>query len=173
MSSNNRELNPYAAPKDTGKSSKRVKKKKTNSDDNPGAIDEIVRSFEKTRSWISFFGVLTYLGVALLILGSVALLAMPSKPTPGNPLSNFGPAIALVYLVIGVIYVFVGRRLFRYRDAITGVMQSNGDLDDIAYAVRQQFEFWQLVGRITVSMLVLYGFIIIIAIMAAGAASSR
>lgn len=154
MASDERELNPYAAPKEASKSGKRTKKKvRTEQDDQDDTIQEIVRSFQRTRSWISFFATLSYIGTALLIIGGIAVAALMGNSKAGSAL---GPGIFLVYLVLGIVYAVFGSRLFRYRDAINNVIRSEGRIEHIADAVEKQAQFWTLAGQVTIAIMVLY-----------------
>lgn len=158
MSSDERELNPYAAPKEAGKSGKRVKKKTrpaTDVDDN--VIQDIVRSFQKTRSWISFFGVLSYLGAVVLVIAGVALLLFASAGKSEMAIMRtIGPGIFVVYLIIGAAYAAFGSRLFRYRDAIDNVIRSDGRMEYIAEAVERQANFWTLAGQTAIVIMGMY-----------------
>jgi hypothetical protein len=161
--SNAEELNPYEAPKET-KTTKRPKKKKASEDDLPHdpAIDAIVFSLQKTRPWITLFGTLSYIGaVALVVFG---LYTMTSTST-SRALGEFGAVAFIVYLILAILYAFIGTRLFRYRDSINQVIASDGRLDFIATAIERQREFWAFVGVMTVVLLGLYALIILGAIM--------
>lgn len=168
--SEERELNPYAAPREGKKSLKRTKKKARSDNDDEDTIQQIVRSFQKTRSWISFFGILSYVGAVIAVIGG-AFVAFMSSQTRG-PLATLGPGVLLVYLVLAVVYVVFGARLLRYRDAIDEVIRSEGQLEHIGNAVERQAQFWSLAGQAFVALLILYGIVVIVGA-AAGAASVR
>lgn len=169
--SEERELNPYAAPKEAEKSAKRTKKKARAENNDDETIQEIVRSFQKTRSWIALFGVLSYIGTAVLIIAGIAV-AFISSGTKAGVLSSLGPGILLLYLILGIVYAVIGARLLRYRDAIDKVVRSDGRLEDIAEAVERQSQFWSLVGQFT---LVMFGLYVVSAMIGAvaGAAATR
>lgn len=168
--SEERELNPYAAPQEGKKSVKRTKKKARNDNADEDTIQQIVRSFQKTRSWIAFFGILSYIGAVIAVIGG-AFVAFMSSQTRG-PLATLGPGVLLVYLVLAVVYVVFGARLLRYRDAIDEVIRSEGQIEHIGNAVERQAQFWSLAGQTCVALLILYGIVVIVGA-AAGAASVR
>lgn len=156
--SNDDELNPYEAPKETN-TTKRPKKKKSAEDDAPHdpAIDAIVFSLQKTRPWITLFGTLSYIGaVGLVVFG---LYAMTSSPM-ARAIGEVGAVAFIVYLILAVLYAVIGSRLFRYRDSINQVIAADGRLDFIATAMERQREFWAFVGMMTVVLLGLYALII-------------
>ncbi|MDC3980020.1 hypothetical protein [Polyangium jinanense] len=156
--SNEDELNPYEAPKET-KTTKRPKKKKAAEDDAPHdpSIDAIVYSLQKTRPWISLFGTLSYIGaVGLVVFG---LYTMTSTST-SRAIGDYGAIAFIVYLILAILYAVVGSRLFRYRDSINQVIATDGRLDFIATAIERQREFWAFVGMMTVVLLGLYALII-------------
>jgi len=156
MSSEERELNPYAAPKDASKSGKRTKKKvRAAQDDQDDAIQDIVQSFQRTRSWISFFATLSYIGAAILVIGGLVVAALSSN-TRSGPIATLGPGILVVYLILAIVYGVFGSRLFRYRDAINNVIRSEGRIEHIADAVERQSQFWTLAGQVTIAMFLLY-----------------
>jgi hypothetical protein len=167
MATEERENNPYAAPKEGGTKRKRVKKK-VNVDlvDDETTIDQIVRSFQKTESWISFFGALSYIGAVILAIGGIVMLAITSDTRLGRASAFVGPFALLLYGALAATYAVVGARLFRYRDAIKNVVRNDGQLEHIADAVERQAQFWTFVGKLSVAAMVLYGIILIIGLIA-------
>jgi len=168
--SEQRELNPYAAPKEGHKSAKRTKKKARSGNDDEDTIQQIVRSFQKTRSWIAFFGVLSYIGAVIAAIGG-AFVAFMSTQARG-PFAALGPGVLLIYLVLAVVYVVFGARLLRYRDAIDDVIRSEGQIEHIGNAIERQAQFWSLAGQTFVALLILYGIVAIVGA-AVGVASIR
>jgi len=170
MSSDERELNPYAAPKDLKNPGKRTKKKvRVEQEDQDGPIQDIVQSFQRTRSWISLFGTLSYIGAAFAIIGGIGVAvassaAAVSSNAKSGPLAAFGPGLLLVYLILGIVYGVFGSRLFRYRDAINNVIRSEGRIEHIADAVERQAQFWTLAGQVFIATFLLYALIIGIAV---------
>jgi len=173
MATEERENNPYAAPKEGGEKKKRVKKKvRVEREDDDTTIDQIVRSFQKTESWISFFGVLSYIGAVVLGIAGIFMLAITSDTRLGRASAFVGPFALLLYGALAATYAVVGARLIRYRDAIKNVIRNDGQLEHIADAVERQAQFWTFVGRLSVAAMVLYGIILMVGLMA-GAATSR
>lgn len=167
MASDERENNPYAAPKEGGVKKKRIKKKvSVDLEDDESSIEQIVHSFQKTRAWISLFGILSYIGAGILGIAGIIMLAMTSDTRAGQLGAMLGPFALVLYGMLAAVYVIIGTRLFRYRDAINNVVRNEGKLEHIADAVERQAQFWTLVGQITVAGLVLYGFIFVFALVA-------
>jgi len=160
--------NPYEAPKASKKPAKRQKKALADDDEIESAVFAIVAAFQRTRPWVSFFGILSYFGAGASVLG--ALLGVVA-PSPSN-LTGVGPFVFLFYLVVAVIYALLGQRLFRYREGIDSVLRSDGRLDSIATAVERQGEFWSLAGQTTI-MFIGFTVLVVIAGVFIGVSSSR
>ncbi|MRG94405.1 hypothetical protein [Polyangium spumosum] len=153
--SNETELNPYEAPKET-KGTKRTRKKKELAEDDheqSAAIDAIVFSLRKTRPWITLFGTLSYIFAVVLV--GFGLYSM-SATSSSRVLGEIGAVTFVLYLLIAILYGVIGTRLFRYRDSINQVLASEGRLEFVATAIERQREFWALVGVMTVVLLGLY-----------------
>ena len=157
--SNDSELNPYEAPKET-KAAKRPKKKKEleeTSHENQAAIDSIVHSLRNTRPWITLFGTLSFIGAAGLVVFGLYTMSLSSSR---RSIGEYGAAAFIVYVVLAILYGVVGTRLFRYREGINQVIATEGRLDFIATAIERQREFWAFVGVMTVVLIGLYVLIV-------------
>jgi hypothetical protein len=158
MSNDAEEVNPYEAPKakEKAKPEKRAKKKQPSESAEDGfARDRVVYAFQATRGWMTFFGVLSYIGAALLALFGMYTVFASSALT--RSFEAAGPVAFIVYLIIAVLYVIIGTKMFGYREGIDRVLAEEGSMDSIAIAVERQRDFWSFVGRVAVVSMVLYG----------------
>ena len=161
MASDVDELNPYEAPKAKGEDNRtrRPKKKTSRSSDGDAlARSRIVDAFARTRRWLTFFGVLSYIGAALIVVAGLATQSMSALSRTYS--SETFVVTTVVTVVIGILYVVIGLRLFRYRDAVDRVEE--GDLSTVANAVERQQEWWAFIGRLTIAGMVLYALLIVL-----------
>ena len=110
----------------------------------------------KTKPWVRFFGVLGYvfaglfavLGIAMIVMG----FAIRPAPSPNGPPAV---ALALIYFVAAIVYVFIGGYLNRYASHIARLdrMRRTVDLED---ALDAQRAFWKLCGILTIVSFVVY-----------------
>lgn len=158
MSSEEQELNPYAAPNETGKTTKRIKKKAPEVENDDSILQDIIRAFQKTRSWVSLFAGLSRVAAALHVIAGIfmAFLAARGEGRMAVFGPSLGPPVALaIYVLLGAIYAVLSWRLFRYRDAISNLIRNDGRLDSIADAVEQQARFWAWAGQTAVVLFVM------------------
>ncbi len=146
MSSEEQELNPYSTPKETATTTKRIKKhaREEVEENDDSIIQDIIRSFQKTRSWVSFFAVLSRFSAAIFVMAGGVLALMAARED--EPIAALRLLVGLAYALMGPAAAILSWRLFRYRDAISNVIRSDGRLDYIADAVEQQARCWTLAG---------------------------
>lgn len=131
-----------------------------------GAVsDAAVELLRLTRPWVRLLGVLSFVAsglmfvLALLAVGFAAL-SPEAKGTPA--------ALGLLYLPLGLIYIYPGIKLWSYGAAIARLTSSRAvaDLED---ALGQQKSFWKFSGIAGIVLIVVYaiGFAVLMAVGAA------
>jgi hypothetical protein len=128
----------------------------------------ILDSMRQTRPWVLFLGILGFIGAGFMVLGGLGMLVAGSAIGGGEM-----GAIAIVYIVMAVFYIFPSLYLYRYASSIKMLMSGYG-VHALEEALSHQKSFWKLVGICTAVMMVLYfvGFIVLMAVGAAGAMSA-
>ena len=129
--------------------------------------EEVVAILRSTKPWVRFLSVLGFIGLALIVLGSLAILVIPMGPMGAMPI---GPRIgaAVVYLLMALIQFPAVLFLSRYASRIARLAASN-DPEDLEDALRAQKSFWKYVGILTVVMMIFYILAIVGVLIFAGA----
>lgn len=136
----------------------------------PGEVaEEVVKLLRSTKPWVRFLSVLGFIGLALLVLGSIAILVIPF----GGPMGamSLGPRLgaSVAYLLMGLVQFPAVLFLSRYASRIARLAAS-GDPSDLEDALRAQKSFWKYVGILTLMMMILYILAIAGVLIFAGAA---
>jgi Family of unknown function (DUF5362) len=137
--------------------------------------EEMISALRGTKRWVLLIGILMFLGAALTALGGIAALfgsAMMGAGVKGGLPTGVMIGMGAVYILLAVIYVFLGLYLVGYSSAI-GRLVGSGQAGDMEAALQQQRKFWRLAGVMALIMMVfmLLGIVAAIAIpafMAAG-----
>ena len=129
--------------------------------------EEVVGILRSTKPWVRFLSVLGFLGLALLVLGCLAIIVLPMGPMGSMPI---GPRIgaAFAYLLMGLIQFPAVLFLHRYAGRIASLAAS-GASSDLEDALRAQKSFWKYVGILTLVMMILYLLVIVGVLIFAGA----
>lgn len=133
-----------------------------------GVSEEVVKLLRSTKPWVRFLSVLGFIGLALLVLGCVAILVIPIGGPMGS--MSFGPRIGVsfAYFLMGLLQFPGVLFLSRYANRISRLSNS-GHPTDLEAALRAQKSFWKYMGILTLVMLILYILIIVGVIVFAGA----
>ena len=134
-----------------------------------GLSTGIIDALRKTRPWVLMMGILCFIAAAFTILAGIGLTLVMATTggagTPGLP-PVFGIGMGVMYLVMGILYVFPGVYLMRYASKISALTSSPSTVA-LEEALIAQKSFWKFVG---VSVLVVIGFyILIVVVVMAGA----
>jgi preprotein translocase subunit SecY len=117
----------------------------TNDGSKTGVIDELRR----TAGWVLFIAILIFIAVAFLFLSGIILLiagaglSAVDGPWQALPLGPMLAGGAVVLLAMGVVYLFAGIYLTKFKSAIERLARTSHD-DDLANAMEQQRKFWKL-----------------------------
>ena len=129
-----------------------------------GITDEMIDAMRGTKPWVLLIGIVLIISAAFMLIGTIGIMI---ASTVGMAAAEAGPLIgvAVMYGVMGIIYVMMGVYLFKYSSAIGRLLQSVSVID-MEEALQSQRKFWKIAGIITAVMLVLMvlGFIAAIAI---------
>lgn len=138
--------NPYAAPT-------------ANPDSVPSASGAItgamLDALRATKGWVKLVGIMMFIGATFTVFGALAMTlgAGMGGSAKGVPFAGFA-LIALIYLVMAVIYVFLGLHLVKYAGAINRLLR-DGHTQSMEEALQHQQKFWRLAG---IMALVVIGF---------------
>ena len=138
--------NPYSAPT-------------TNPDSTPsgsGAItSNMLDALRRTKGWVRLVGILLFIGATFTVFAALAMTlgAGMGGSARGAPFAMLA-GMALFYLLIAVIYVFLGLHLVKYAGAINRLL-GDGQAESMEEALQHQQKFWRLAG---IMALVVIGF---------------
>ncbi len=127
----------------------------------PGMIDAL----KATKPWVRFLAILGFVLAGLMVLASLAMGAFGIYQVTEERLEAWVlVGMAALYAVMGVVYIFPSRFLYRYASAIAEAADANVKAAAIERALREQKSFWKFAGILTLVMLLLYIPAILIAI---------
>jgi hypothetical protein len=136
------------------------------------AIDWRSKEFLKeTAKWTKFLAILGFVGIGLMVLGSLVMLFAPSS-LMSNGDFPFGGKIfmMLLYLAFAVLYYFPISYLYQFSEKTKKAIENNDN-----NAIRDAFEFlkshYKFMGILTIILLSFYAIIIFIGLIGAGAAA--
>ncbi|MES2598929.1 MAG: hypothetical protein V4662_26595 [Verrucomicrobiota bacterium] len=120
---------------------------------------EVISQLQRTKPWARLLGVIAWLVVALILVGSVGflvvILAGFASPNTGGTDNAFLIGMACGYLFISVIYIYPAMKIWGYGSAIKRLMASRSETD-LVKALDQQRSLWKFVGIITLILVCLY-----------------
>ncbi|WP_341226200.1 DUF5362 family protein [uncultured Arcticibacterium sp.] len=127
----------------------------------------------ESAKWAKFLAIVGFVGSALLVVFALGLSTIMSFLPNGEHFESLGPSyflgMAFIYVVMAVIYFFPCLYLFRFskstKEAI--LKEDNKQLHLALFNMRKMFKF---VGVMTLTMLIIYGIIIVFGLLAGGAA---
>lgn len=136
------------------------------------AIDWRSKEFLKeTAKWTKFLAILGFVGIGLMVLGSLVMLFAPSS-LMSNGDFPFGGKIfmMLLYLAFAVLYYFPISYLYQFSENTKKAIENNDN-----NAIRDAFEFlkshYKFMGILTIILLSFYVIMIFIGLIGAGAAA--
>ncbi len=142
------------------------------SDRTPGAgviTEEMISALRGTKGWVLLIGLLFFIGAIFMGLGGTFMMfgsaVMGAAGMKSGAPAGMFVGIGAVYLLMTVIYVFLGIYLVKYSSAISRLIAS-GQSADMEAALEQQRKFWRLAGvlALIVIVIVVVGMIAAIAI---------
>jgi hypothetical protein len=110
-----------------------------------------IELLNQTRPWVQLIGVLTWIGVVIAALATIALVGLALAA------GGIGPRLLMgvLYGFITFIYWFIAKSLTGYASRINRLSASESvrDLED---ALESQKNFWKTVGILTLVMILIY-----------------
>lgn len=130
--------------------------------ENHGPITPLmIEHLRGTKPWVRLMSVILFISVALMVLLAGVILLIPT-PMGGG----MSALIAIVYLAIGLLYVFPAYFLHQYASSIRSLEQGGGDVA-MEDALRNQKSFWRFVGIVTLVVIAIYLLVIVFAVLGA------
>ena len=126
---------------------------------------------KETAKWTKFLAILGFVGIGLMVLGSLVMLFAPSS-LMSNGDFPFGGKIfmMLLYLAFAVLYYFPISYLYQFSENTKKAIENNDN-----NAIRDAFEFlkshYKVMGILTIILLSFYAIMIFIGLIGAGAAA--
>ena len=139
--------NPYTAPSAGADNT---------SSEHDGITEVMTEALRGTKVWVKLMGVLLFIGAAFTLLGALAAFAMPAMMGAGKGAMPIGVMafMALLYVAIALVYVFLGLYLLKYSGAI-GRLLRDGRAASMEAALQAQQKFWRLAGIIALVVVVI------------------
>lgn len=135
---------------------------------------EAITQLQRTKPWVRFFGVMMWLGSALMLLGGaafllIALSGLASSAAAGMP-KEMMVGLAVAYILMGFLYIYPTIKIWAYGSAI-GRLVTSRSADDLVKALDMQRGFWKFIGIMLIILMVMY-FLFFVAMFVAGAAGA-
>ncbi len=119
-----------------------------------------IHSLDTIWRWASFFSILGFIFIALIILLGIAMGFILSAFDNGIMGSSVKYILMLVYVIMGAVYFLPILYLFRFSNWTKKAIRNNSSLD-FSLALKNLKSHFQYVGIMTIVLFALY-FIIII-----------
>jgi hypothetical protein len=114
-----------------------------------GAIERL----RETRPWVMFLSILAFIATAFIVMMAFFVGAMGLVADHGQ--NRAMALLALVYLPIGLVYVYPGIKLWTFGSAIGRLMRTRSTVD-LEAALGEQKSFWKYCGIAVIVMFALY-----------------
>lgn len=126
---------------------------------------------KETAKWTKFLAILGFVGIGLMVLGSLVMLFAPSSLMSNGDFPFGGKIfIMLLYLAFAVLYYFPISYLYQFSENTKKAIENNDN-----NAIRDAFEFlkshYKFMGILTIILLSFYAIMIFIGLIGAGAAA--
>lgn len=144
-----------------------------------GVTATMVEALRATKPWVRFCSILGFILTGLIFLGALfmglggGLMASSMGDSSGMPFAGLSVGISIVYMLMGLLYLFPSLKLWKYGSCINDLLSSQST-QDLEAALDAQRSFWKLVGIMIAVFIALYIALIAIVVVvgAFGAASS-
>jgi hypothetical protein len=138
-----------------------------------GVMDQLAR----TKPWARLISVLILIGSLFMVgIGLVMGLGGGAAMIAGNQAMGgaevgIGLGMMFLYILIAVLYIYPGIKLWRYATRI-GILLQSGQVPDLEAALNEQRAFWKFVGILAIAVMALYLVILVVAIVGTVAAAA-
>ncbi len=116
-------------------------------------------SLRRTKPWVRLLSIVGMISAGLiLLLGAFVVFGGLITSGVKSPLGGLGiTALGLVYVAMGILYIFPSLYLYRYASAIGAALRPGSErAREVEKALDQQRSFWKFAGVLTLIMLFLY-----------------
>jgi hypothetical protein len=123
--------------------------------------DGVLDQLRRTKGWVKFFGVMAFIGAGFLILGGIAMMAGGamgaafSEEVGAGLGAGFGILIGLVYIVMAILYIYPGMKLWGYGKRIDQLLQDRASIT-LEAALNEQRAFWKFSGIAFIVVMSIY-----------------
>ncbi|AWV97887.1 DUF5362 family protein [Arcticibacterium luteifluviistationis] len=127
----------------------------------------------ESAKWAKFLAIVGFVGSGLLVVFAFGLSTLMSFLPNSESFESLGPSYFLgmtfIYVVMAVIYFFPCLYLFKFaKSTKLAILEEDNELLHLAlFNMRKMFKF---VGVMTLTILILYGVLIVFGVLAGGAA---
>ncbi|MBX7210460.1 MAG: hypothetical protein K1X78_19275 [Verrucomicrobiaceae bacterium] len=141
----------------------------------------VMLHLKKTGPWVRFMSVIMFLGAAFMLLAALMMgvvggagMMQQGPSVFGGKLSGtaFSMAVAAIYGLMAVLYIYPALKLWKYADRIRDLCNSM-QVVDLEKALNEQRAFWKFVGVMVIALIVLYFVIIVVAVGAGIGAATK
>lgn len=118
-----------------------------------------IHSLDTIWRWASFFSILGFLGIALIIIVGIIMGVVFSTIDTGLG-AGIGSLLMIIYIILGAVYFYPILLLFRFSTWTKKAIRNNSSLD-FSLALKNLKGHFQYIGIMTIVLFALY-FVIII-----------
>jgi general secretion pathway protein G len=119
----------------------------------PGMLEAL----KKTKPWVRFLSILGFISAGLMILVALGVtVAGVFQLTQGQGAGAVLVGMSALYLVMGILYIFPSRFLYRYATAIGTALDAKYKSHAVEQALQQQKSFWKFAGIMALVIVLLY-----------------
>jgi hypothetical protein len=122
----------------------------------------MIEHLRATKPWVRFMSVIMFIFAALIFLGGLLMMLMPS----GMSGFGLGPLVGIIYIVMSGLYLAPAFFLHQFASSINDFLNGGGD-SAMENALGSQKSFWRFVGILTLVVICIYGLIFLFAILGA------
>ncbi|MBE0649702.1 MAG: hypothetical protein IH595_02565 [Bacteroidales bacterium] len=124
--------------------------------------DEIKRDVAETAKWGTFLAILGYIGVGLILLGSVIMMAVWSAISAMDHSGFLGRSkyLVIIYFIFAIIYFFPVHFLYKFSSKAKDGLRFN-DQKQMTASFKNLKSLYQYTGILAIVILALYTVIIV------------
>lgn len=122
----------------------------------------VLSALAGTKPWVRFCSIIGFIGTGFMFLAAASMLVMGGTGALNSGNSGFeaiagglGIVLAIVYVVLGLLYLVPSIKLWKFGSHIANLLQSNSS-DDLEAALNAQRSFWKFVSIMIIIGIVIY-----------------
>ena len=130
-------------------------------------IDEVSKAYlSETSRWGKFLAILAFIAIGLLIIAGIFMGALITTMGQSQLASTSGPVLTIVYLVMGILYIYPAWSLYKYSKLMKTSLNTS-DQEQFNNALRHLKNIFKFLGILSIITLVLYGIVFLFGLIAA------